>query len=210
MFPLVLHWNRLTTGEKGVPFDALLADLHTLPYGVAWRWGDVGDLPGANGIIAAEQVEKLIAVNARGNKLGFAYTHKPMLGKSKLAVQNRQLISMMNHRGFCVNLSAEGLAKADVMLGLGIAPVVTVIPKHGTDPAWRRMHTPGGVPVLRCPAEWLESPRGCKMQCSRCGGNRGPLCSWTDRNFIVGFTAHAKIAKVEAVIARMEVKYATG
>jgi hypothetical protein len=206
MFPICLHWAALTRGDKGVPFSQLLPQLETLPFGVAWRWGDVGDLPGTDGSIATIQVQQLVAVNKRGSRRGFAYSHKPTLGSSRQAGHNREMIAMMNAEGFCVNLSGEGLAKADVLLHLGIAPVVTVVPKHGTDPNWRTMRTPDGVRVMRCPAEWQERPSGCSMQCTRCGGTAGPLCS-TSRDFVVGFTAHAKVAKTEAVIARMEKEY---
>lgn len=206
MWPICLHWSKLTAGERGADFAMLQRELRTLPYGVAWRYADVGDLPGVDGAINVKQARQLVRINTQGNRLGFAYTHKPVLEPTKQAAANRTVIQEMNRDGFTVNLSSEGLAKADVLAGLGIAPVVTVVPKHGTDPNWRTMRTPAGRRVLRCHAEWLEKPAGCKMQCTRCGGAAGPLCA-RQRDDIIGFTAHAKIKKVEAVIAAMEQKY---
>jgi hypothetical protein len=206
-WPLVLHWKRLDDGATGYSFEELIKRLNSMPYGTAWRWGDVGDLPGKGGNINATQLSALIDVNRRGRRRGFAYTHKPVLGTSRAAVRNRLLIADANHAGFCINASTEGLNKADAVAALDIAPVATVIPKHGVDTEWRKMHTPSGRLVARCPAEWQVDGGGSKMQCTRCGGAGGPLCSRPNRNFIVGFTAHGKVRKIGAVIDKMEAKY---
>ena len=42
-----------------------------------------------------------------------------------------------------------------------------------------------GVRVVRCPEEYIPT-----VSCVNCGGVSGPLCARSDRNFIIGFTAH--------------------
>lgn len=202
-WPLNKHHADLNRGKKGVAFDEVAGQIASLPYGVVWRWGDVGDLPGRSSIINPSQARKLVVANRTGRKQGYCYTHKPVLGTTKQAASNRRIISEMVAGGFCVNLSAEGLGKADALCELGVAPVVAAVPS--TLPAdWRVLWTPGGRRVLRCPAEYL-SRGGAKVQCAvGCGGSRGPYCTWRDRNFIVGLTAHGAKRKINAVIAAQE------
>ena len=87
-----------------------------------------------------------------------------------------------------------------------VGPVVTVLSRAMGD--WRKTTTPEGIPVLRCPAEYLKSgPK--KVQCYTCGGKRGPLCARPFRPFIVGFTAHGNRAKlVEQVIEETDRRWA--
>lgn len=205
-WPINRHQGMLNTGEKGVTFDAVVEELATLPFGVVWRWGDVGDLPGRSGIINPRQAIRLAEANRSGRKRGYAYSHKPVLGETRQAAANRETIAAMIAGGFCVNLSGEGLGRADALADLGIAPVVTAVPS--TLPAdWRVLWTPGGRRVLRCPAEYLRRG-GAKVQCAvGCGGSRGPYCTWPDRSFIVGFTAHGAKRKINAVIAAQEARY---
>ena len=42
-----------------------------------------------------------------------------------------------------------------------------------------------GVRVVRCPEEYIPT-----VSCVNCGGVSGPLCARSDRNYIIGFTAH--------------------
>ena len=42
-----------------------------------------------------------------------------------------------------------------------------------------------GVRVVRCPEEYIPT-----VSCINCGGVSGPLCARSDRDFIIGFTAH--------------------
>ena len=42
-----------------------------------------------------------------------------------------------------------------------------------------------GVRVVRCPEEYNPA-----ISCVNCGGVSGPLCARSDRNYIIGFTAH--------------------
>jgi len=93
-------------------------------------------------------------------------------------------------------ISAEGLYRADLLAELEVGPVVTVLPRSLGD--WRSLYTPAGRRVIRCPHEYQG------VQCIGCGGTRGPLCSWPERDFIIGLTAHGRVRKVEAIVARME------
>tara|TARA_R100001480_G_scaffold129431_1_gene126989 strand:+ start:61 stop:642 length:582 start_codon:yes stop_codon:yes gene_type:complete len=42
-----------------------------------------------------------------------------------------------------------------------------------------------GVRVVRCPEEYNPA-----VSCVNCGGEKGPLCARSERNYIIGFTAH--------------------
>jgi len=203
-WPICKHQKDLNTGVKGTDFPEVMDALRCLPIGSIWRWGDVGDLPGANGCINVEQLEKLTSINKERKFTGFAYTHKPMLYGS-FAESNRSAVAAAVQGGFAINLSAEGLNKADVLADLDIAPVATALPTDLPD-SWRSLVTPAGRRVLRCPAEWL-SRGGCKTQCATCGGNKGPICSWADRDFIIGFTAHGYSKRVSQRINEVEQEY---
>ena len=196
-----IHWDR--TSESGIDSDTLAKNISSLPRNQVWRMNVAGDLPGE-----AENIDHGILskfVRANRDKRGYTYTHKnPRLPKIAREVK------WANRNGFTVNLSSNNVAEADEYAKLGIAPVVTLIPadfgekivipgkkvnSHAT--LWKQTVTPEGRLVVQCPAEYTD-----KIQCSNCGGSRGPLCQRTDRNFIVGFTTHGITKNAAASVAR--------
>jgi hypothetical protein len=172
--PLALHWNAVTGGERGTTLDTFCASIAALPDGQLWRHNQSGDLPGQDGTIDKASMLQLVAANK--GKRGFTYTHKPMDSES-----NRDLVRFANQSGFVVNLSADTIAEADAKKALGIAPVAVVLPHDATHGGI----TPAGNRVVLCPASMRDD-----VTCASC-----KLCSWADRQVIIGFPAHGSKKK---------------
>ena len=174
-----IHWRLVTSGDRGVDWNAFCAKVAAMPEkdGI-WRHDVAGDLPAENGIIDSGMMRSLIRSN-RG-KGGFTYTHHLP------TAENAGIIAESNANGFTVNISADNARIADDYVELGIAPVVTLLP---TDSA-KVTFTPKGRKVVRCPAETSE-----KVTCQSCR-----LCQKTDRP-IIGFTPHGSGKKVTQEVA---------
>lgn len=177
---LKLHWDKVSSGEKrAIDIFDLCADIRSLPTGQLWRHNQAGDLPGQDNDIDALPMADIVEANV-GRK-GYTYTHKPM-NTSK----NRNIVRLANRAGFTINLSSNNPKHADELLGLGIAPVVTIL----QDNAPKVSRTPKGVKILTCPAQTSDS-----VTCASCG-----LCALSDRKFVIGFLAHgngaSKVRKI--------------
>lgn len=163
------HWRNV--GLRGDSWETFLADVRSLPVDQLWRHNVAGDLPGVGNTIDVPKLRALVEAN-RG-KRGFTFTHKP-LGKSQ-----RLVVARANACGFTINLSADNLAEADRLAGLGIGPVAVVLPSHAPD---RGVRTPEGRHVTVCPAERFGA-----ITCATCA-----LCAKPWRKAIVGFRAHGQ------------------
>lgn len=170
-----MHWRRLSSGLEGMTWDQFCKMIGELPEGQVWRHNEAGDLPGQGDAIDVDLLSQLVEAN-RG-RYGFTYTHKEVFADDGLAVSNRLAIMEANENGFTINLSADTLAHADRLLKLGIGPVAVTLP----DFAPQKLETPGGKPVIVCPAQWSEKT------CQEC-----QLCAKPKRKAIIGFWAHGK------------------
>ena len=175
-----LHWIRLdkSKGEERYSWKHFIRQIKALFPKQIWRMSVAGDLPGTNNNINKRKMLELI--NANKGRSGFGYTHKPVIGKSKQAKHNRDLIRLANRKNFTINLSADNLALADSLSKLNIAPVVAIVPlghpKHSL--------TPEGRKVLVCP----ETTIG--LTCDRCR-----LCANPKRKSIIAFISHGVMKK---------------
>ena len=185
--PFKWHWDKVSRGERGSPWETFLDELRTIPKGQLWRHNQAGDLPGDNEQILPEFLKDLVKAN-QGRK-GFTYTHKPVLSEQAGPVEsNRAAIKEANAQGFTINLSANGLNHADKLAALGIGPVCTILPDQ--NPVNRT--TPQGRKVVICPAQTRKN-----TTCASCG-----LCQRADRSVIVGFMPHGSQQKKALAIAR--------
>ena len=185
--PFKWHWDKVSRGERGSPWETFLDELRTIPKGQLWRHNQAGDLPGDNEQILPEFLKDLVKAN-QGRK-GFTYTHKPVLDEQAGPVEsNRAAIKEANANGFTINLSANGLNHADRLAALGIGPVCTILPDQ--NPVNRT--TPQGRKVVICPAQTRDN-----TTCASCG-----LCQRADRSVIVGFMPHGSQQKRALAIAR--------
>lgn len=167
--PQAMHWNKVTNRERGYTLRQLCDDVAALPENQVWRHNVSGDLPGIGERINGKDLQLL--VNANRGKRGFTYTHKrPEVGNNAEHIRNA------NRAGFTVNLSANSLAEADHYYGLGIAPVVTVLPADQSE----NVLTPEGRRVVVCPATQRDD-----VTCASC-----KLCQVQRRGVIVGFPVH--------------------
>ena len=185
--PTRFVWNRV--GEKGIDFLSLLDKVKTIKDGQLWRYGVAGDLPGEKEEIDLKMLNQLVEANK--GKRGFAYSHK-----NPRILENSIGFAHANQNGFTINLSSNNAAEADEYLKMNIAPVVTLMPVDtGSD--WKTSKTPEGNMIVRCPAEYQE-----KTTCANCGGNKGALCSRSDRKYVIGFTAHGAAKNKASTIAK--------
>ena len=188
--PIRLHWDKVSSGERGITIAALASKISQLPTGQLWRHDQVGDLPGIGSRINSGHLRAIVVANQ--GKRGFTYTHKPVIESklpgfkvsAALALKNRLAIRAANMGGFTVNLSANTLAHADQLAALDIGPVAVVLPTRAAEeaktPAGRKIRTPAGRRVVVCPATYLED-----VTCQSC-----ELCQKQGSRPIIGFPAH--------------------
>lgn len=179
--PSAIHWKKVTEGERGKEWPEFCKDVKALPKGQLWRHNQAGDLPGANNVIDAKALGMLLKANS--GKKGFTYTHYPMTSET-----NRTAVWAANVDGFTINLSANNVAMADNLFDLGIAPVVTILPRDAENVTY----TPKGRKVVACPAEKSD-----RVNCATCA-----LCQDSKRGYIIGFRAHGTAKKHVDLIAK--------
>lgn len=186
--PLLLHWNKVSAGERGGTLEEICADIKRLPKGQLWRWAQAGDLPGDGEHINRADVGRLIESN-RGRR-GFAYTHYDAFDD-----HNAEAIKAANDEGFTVNLSANNLEEVDALAAMNIGPVVCVLPAGTTE----ALRTEGGNHVIVCPATTRDD-----VTCATCG-----ICAVVGRKAVVGFPAHGSGAKkAQAVFFQRRLEFA--
>lgn len=170
--PLAINWKKVSERARGMAWTAFCVMVAALPKFQLWRHNQAGDLPqDDNGRIDGEKCRELS--QASRHTRGWTYTHY-----SPLDPHNAAIIREMNSvPGMTVNLSANTLAQADEYYSLGIAPVVVILPE---DAPHRGNVTPGGLPIVVCPAQTQDD-----MSCHIC-----ELCRHCHRKSVVGFLAH--------------------
>ena len=182
--PLAIHWNKVSSGERGDSVDALSKQIKAFPRGQVWRHNQAGDLPGIGNAIDSGLLSKLVAAN-KGRR-GFTYTHKPCEGREYAS--NRDAVKAANANGFTVNLSANNLSHADNLASLNIGPVVCVVPQATPDVFF----TPQGRKGVICPAQQRDD-----ITCANC-----QLCQRVNRSVIIGFRPHGTSKKKAEAIAK--------
>jgi hypothetical protein len=212
---LALHWDRVSRGQAGGSWSEFCAKVAALRPGRLWRYAQAGDLPGYGPHIDGALLEELVAANT-GRRV-IAFTHKPVLGGSPVATENRRLTAAAVRAGFTINLSADNPAHADRLAELGIAPVVTVLARAYARRAvrhrfkrqrddwietigdWRDRtaslprYTPAGRRLAICPATYSDAT------CKTCGA-----CAQV-RDAVIGFPAHGAWRRVESAMAARDV-----
>lgn len=179
--PLNIHWQKVTSGERGLDFDSFCKSVSKLPRKQLWRHNQAGDLEGKGNHINTLRLRQLTEANK--GKRGFTYTHKPMTPANQRAVKDA------NDNGFTINLSANNLAEADKLKALNVGPVVVVVPSDQTE----NTTTPQGHKVVICPAVIRDD-----VSCATCG-----LCQKGNRSVLVGFPSHGSGKKKADAIAKV-------
>ena len=183
---LRMHWKKVDTGERGMPWIEFLGAVRNFKDGAFWRHDQAGDLPGDGDKIEPAMLADLAKANK--GKRGFTYTHKPVM-TGQHAKSNLRAIRSANTSGFVVNLPANSIQHADTLAELGL-PVAAVVPQGSPD----RFTTPAGNKVVICPAQRVAG-----LSCDKCR-----LCAKADRGFIIGFKPHGTGAKkVEAITSAL-------
>lgn len=171
-----MNWDKVDSGERGMPWGDFLGKVAKLPDGQLWRHNVAGDLPQASdNVIDGAAVRELARVNT--GKRGFTYTHYPATG-SNLAV-----LRDVNALGFTVNVSTNSASEARETRARTGLPTVTIMTADQWDSSGKR-----DGDIVRCPAEYSDS-----ISCATC-----QLCQKRDRKDIVGFTVHGTRSKAAA------------
>lgn len=178
---VAIHWKKVSAGKTGVEWPAFIDRVKALPRHTLWRYAVVGDIPHTDGLIDVTMLDGLVKANS--GKRGWAYSHHNVT-----LAHNQEAIAGANARGFTVNLSADSLEEVDLKYALGIAPVVTLLPRD----AGKVTRTQGGIRVVTCPATLNK-----QITCSNCG-----ICQRADRRVVIGFPAHGSGAKKAEQIFR--------
>ena len=179
-FHMKMHWDKVTSGERGYSLTDLIKKIRALPFKSLVRHNQAGDLPG-DGKFALYRSECLKLAKAFRRNLAWTYTSYPLTGF------NLETIREMLRLNFVVNKSCFSLEQVDIAMDLGI-PATVVLPSKTKG---RKLRTPKGRIVARCPAEVSKD-----INCGNCGGSKGPLCLRKDRDFAVGFYAHGIFKKL--------------
>ncbi len=183
--PLGMHWRKIMEGGRGTKWTLFCRAVAAFATGQIWRHNQAGDLPKLEvpadydgpDRIDAELAFELSKASEHTN--GWTYTHYDPTDSF-----NASVIQEMNDvPGLTVNLSADSLVEADEYAALNIAPVTVILPK---DAPLLGNKTPGGLPVVVCPAQ----NEAADVSCDQC-----PLCRKRDRKSIVGFLAHGTAKK---------------
>ena len=178
------HWDKLDSGERGVPASEFFRLIAALPPAQLWRHNQVGDLVSTAGRVSRRFLRGLIAANH--GRRGYTYTHHRLeIG------ENLALIRQANRQGFTINMSTETELAADRAVAAGL-PAVVAVPSTETRTAWS---TPAGNRVVVCPAQ----REGSTMDCATC-----QLCYHRPAGLVIAFLAHGTSkAKANAAIAGM-------
>lgn len=90
-----------------------------------------------------------------------------------------------------INHSCDSLAVAKASLAAGVPTAMNITPSEYLKAREQ------GVKVKTCPLASIskKSDKNSGRNCSNCGGSRGPICAWPDRDFIVAFINHGSAAK---------------
>lgn len=180
--PLNIHWNKVTSGERGYDWQAFLEEVRKIPRHSLFRWAQAGDLVGENDVIDFGALKELMAASKHTRIFG--YSHYP------LTPLNIEAFKYANANGFTLNISTNSISEVDMAMSTGL-PVVTVLP-HDHDLSQRIVRTDKGNKVMVCP-----SSLGKDVNCASCG-----LCQKHDRGYAIGFLAHGNSRKKVSAIAR--------
>ena len=167
-FHLRMHWDKVTSGERGESYANFLESIKQLPEDTLWRHNQAGDLYKPGSIKGRLMLQQLTAANH--GKRGYTYTHH------KLTANTIESLREANKNGFTVNVSCETESKADRAIKNGL-PAALVVKSTETRNNWR---TKAGNKVVVCPNQRIDG-----MTCNKC-----KLCQKRPSNLIVAFLAH--------------------
>lgn len=187
-FPMSLHWDKVTNGERGIKFDQLIDSIKAFPAKQLWRYAAAGDLPGLGDSIDSIALKRIIKANDYKSKKGFTYTHKPIdkigeayaikngakIGSFNIE-DNRKAVIDSNKNGFTVNISAHNVDHAINIKERYNLPVTTIVPLD--QPNYSKIN---GHKIVCCPHE-----KNKKLTCDKCG-----LCQLSERDYIIAFRVH--------------------
>ena len=173
-----VHWDKVSSGERGTDIDGFTAKIAKLKPDTIWRHNVAGDLIGSDDVIDREALQAITLANT--GKRGFTYTHYPLSKPGNL-----ESLIEANNGGFTVNASCNSPQEALDLHKTTSLPLVSIVPSD----YWAKGNKRG--PIVRCPAEYKDT------NCKEC-----KLCQRGDRSVIVGFTVHGTQSKSADVIAR--------
>jgi len=182
--PLKLHWDKVSSHDRGMTWTDFCKEIEALPVGQLWRHNQAGDLPqDGKGTIDGFKLAKLVEANE--GKRGFTYTHHNLENP-----KNFMAVFAANEAGFTVNVSANNIKEAnDLKKSFPEFPITSVVASTET----RKTFTDSGNKYVVCPATHND-----KVSCETC-----KLCSISERDFIIAFPAHGTSKKKADNVAKV-------
>jgi hypothetical protein len=167
-FPISLHWNKVTSGDRGVSLSVLTDRIRKLPGFFPLRYGVLGDIP------QQELHWQQICESIGSRKLkAWCYTHRPYDERThKVAALN----------GLTINYSCHSEAEAIAHVKAGRYAAI-VLRSDCMGPGWPLRDHDGnltGVTVKLCPQSYDKN-----ITCGSC-----MLCHDRPANVVIGFPAH--------------------
>lgn len=174
---LSIHWNKVSTGQRGMLWPEFCDEVSRLPRKQFWRHNQAGDLPGDGVLIDQPALNELVKAN--GGRRGFTYTHYPLSRANLLAVRKA------NAKGFTINISCDSVQVVDkVRTKYPELPLAVVLPSTERRHA---LTTPEGRKVVVCPATYRE-----EVNCANC-----QICyESSETRAVIGFPAHGTKKRV--------------
>ena len=164
-YHLNMHWDKVTTGERGTDYSTFCNSIRKLPKGQVWRHNQAGDLHEDT-----KYVDQLVQAN-RGRR-GFTYTARNF---------EADLFIRAKRKGFTINKSCYSASDAAAATTRGIPSVFSGAPVEYRDlTAW----TEHGIRFVVCPTK-RNSPSASKVQCASC-----QLCHQRPSNVVIVFPLH--------------------
>lgn len=176
MGPCGWHWRDLDAGFRGWTWGRWLARLRALPAGRPYRGAEVGDrIPGCRGSLRISRPRlkaEALALQARGPRPAWTYTHYPVVGvrpdggDDMTARHNRACIRAVAELGYVIRTSHERACDALESRARGLRPVL-IVPS-----AYARRYRGDG----RGHRDWLESQSVHRSRVRALPALPGPLC----------------------------------
>lgn len=166
-FPMALHWDRLSAGRIGVPWNQFLLDLAKVPEDMPIRLWVAGDLPGNGRELDHAKCKALADTLAGHTAPVFGYTRYDMN-----LPQNAETVQYMLGKGIVINASCT--PEETAANRLRNIPCTVVLPVGDAfQKAFEQRY-------ILCPAQREKT-----MTCEQC-----MICANAKRKMPVAFEAH--------------------
>lgn len=197
-FHMRMHWDKVSSGQRGYDRHALCVAIETLPKYSMIRVNQVGDQPLQDDGETIDLHEALpIAQSCKKRKLkAWTYSHHKKTDVNLAAMRE------LTEAGLTVNASCETEEQVDRVYAQG-GLAALVVPHDEKRTSWK---TAGGVTVRVCPEQRgiTENCQTCDAYCQKRTVNIGG--GKTKPRDCVAFLAHFQPKKIKTLLKELNVR----